>query len=222
MADTSPPLNPDRCPATAGSTGVQCRRRLGAGTDHPGIGHCSRHGGSTPQYAKHVRKTLIQRDMVALGSPVYADPVQGLLDELAQVLGELAWLREQIILAEGTDPAGGSPGGLFSGRIEVSQSDGPDGTRRTRKAKAGLSTRWQAYQSTRQTYLRMVEVALRYEVEDRQIRVLERAAESMGPAILAALDAAGVTGEAKVVALDAARDSFREMLGGPVVIAEQA
>jgi hypothetical protein len=56
--------------------GTPCRRPAGAGTDHPGHGACSRHGGSTPthrakaareQVAQHVEVTARRLQIVDAG-----------------------------------------------------------------------------------------------------------------------------------------------------------
>jgi hypothetical protein len=69
--------------------GVLCTQRKGHGTSHPGIGRCSRHGGSTPTHVAAAEAELARQACTTLGVPVAIDPAEALLDELRRSYGNV-------------------------------------------------------------------------------------------------------------------------------------
>ena len=86
----------ERCGAKAKSTGKPCQRQAGAGTDHPGVGRCSRHGGSSPQAQLSGVVELGRRRAMVMGLPAPADPAEAILEMLALARGEVIYATEQI------------------------------------------------------------------------------------------------------------------------------
>ena len=76
--------------------GEKCRAFAGQGTDHPGIGTCKFHGGSTRTHKQHAVIQEAQRRMVKLGAPVEMRPTEALLAMLHLASGHVAWLRGEI------------------------------------------------------------------------------------------------------------------------------
>ena len=89
--------------------GSACRAFAGQGTDHPGIGRCKFHGGSTRTHRQHAVIQEAQRRMVKLGRAVEMHPTEALLSMLHLASGHVAWLREEIArlddLSSGEGPA---------------------------------------------------------------------------------------------------------------------
>jgi hypothetical protein len=78
--------------------GGLCRAYAGQGTEHPGVGRCSFHGGNTPNHKKAAINLEVQKRMVTLGAPVdFIDPASAMLGMLRASAGHVNWLREQII-----------------------------------------------------------------------------------------------------------------------------
>jgi hypothetical protein len=76
--------------------GGRCTRPAGWGTQHPGIGSCKLHSGSTPNGRAHAERVEAERACAALGIPIRTTPAQALRDELDRAVGAVAWLREQV------------------------------------------------------------------------------------------------------------------------------
>ena len=153
---------------------------------------------------------MLERDVRALGVPVHVPPAQGLLDEIAQTLGELQWLRS-ILLAEGER----DPDTLFRGTRSVKRvDDGQGQVTTTSEAGPGQSVKLQTYIQWKRIYREQVTVALAHGIAERQIEIAERMAETHGQLVAAALDAAGVQGDQRVTALQAARERFVVLSGG--------
>lgn len=88
--------HPGLCNARKTSAEGLCRRSAGQGTDHPGFGNCSKHGGSTPNGKVHAAK---QREQQLLGPILeeyqdrigeHPDPYEGMLEV---VRFGWAWMR---------------------------------------------------------------------------------------------------------------------------------
>jgi hypothetical protein len=77
--------------------GSRCRAFAGQGTDHPGVGSCKFHSGSTPNGKKSALALQAKHRMVAMSVPVEdAQPHAILLQELTVSAGHVGWLREEI------------------------------------------------------------------------------------------------------------------------------
>jgi len=76
--------------------GTLCTQRKGHGTSHPGVGRCSRHGGSTPTHVAAAEAELARRACVTLGVPVAIDPAEALLDELRRSYGNVLYLESLV------------------------------------------------------------------------------------------------------------------------------
>lgn len=80
-----------RCGAARRDGGV-CGIPAGRGTEHPGIGRCKLHGGSTPTHAAAAARQLLERDARAALERLDVQPVGDPLRALQALAGEvLAW-----------------------------------------------------------------------------------------------------------------------------------
>jgi hypothetical protein len=84
--------------------GVLCTQRKGHGTTHPGIGRCSRHGGSTRTHVAAAEAELARRACTTLGVSVAIDPAEALLDELRRSYGNVLFY-EGLVAGLATHPA---------------------------------------------------------------------------------------------------------------------
>ncbi len=83
--------------------GALCQRPAGWGTDHPGIGSCKMHGGSTPGAEKHAKGILARMALEKLAIPITGDPIVVLEAAIASAFGFLRGARE--LLADSGDEA---------------------------------------------------------------------------------------------------------------------
>ena len=125
-------------------------------------------------------------------------------------LGELAWLR-QLVPAE----AGLLVEVLFRGTRYLRRKVTADGDETTTEAGAGpVDEELQAYERWKRIYADQVRVALAHGIAQTVIYLAEREAETHGALVVAALDAAGEVGEARVLAINTAPKRFAVIHGG--------
>jgi hypothetical protein len=106
VADLPPAtLDPSRCKAT-NRNGKQCGQRPGWGTDHPGVGFCKRHGGSTPNGKAHAAKLAAIAAMPPTGGEIDVNPLDALLYTVRRAAGLALWYRAKLEAAtlEGANP----------------------------------------------------------------------------------------------------------------------
>jgi hypothetical protein len=84
-------------------SGELCRQFAGAGTDHPGIGKCRWHGGTSPSHNNHAAKVEAQRQMATYGDPVETTPLAALKGVLRLTAGHVAWLKVRIAAMDDLD-----------------------------------------------------------------------------------------------------------------------
>lgn len=96
----------ERCGAKAKSTGKPCGRPAGAGTDHPGVGRCSRHGGSSPRAQVAGIVELARRDAAVMGRPLDIDPHEALLECIRIAAGEVQYASDRIAELDPADAVG--------------------------------------------------------------------------------------------------------------------
>jgi len=71
----------------------RCLLAAGWGTDHPGIGKCKFHGGSTPN---HIKAAAGEQLAVLLGEEIETDPLNALMWCIRLAAGEVAFWKLQI------------------------------------------------------------------------------------------------------------------------------
>jgi hypothetical protein len=86
-----PPRPPDKVCGASTPDGP-CGHWKGWGTPHPGIGHCRKHGGNTPNQIKAAEREQVEVRMRTYGGPIDIDPLTALLEELHRTAGHVAWL----------------------------------------------------------------------------------------------------------------------------------
>lgn len=74
-------------------SGGKCTLAAGWGTDHPGIGKCKLHGGST---ITHVKAAATEEYRTLLGKPIEINPLDALLWCIKIRAGEVKWLSDRM------------------------------------------------------------------------------------------------------------------------------
>jgi hypothetical protein len=93
MAVSSPKREPDtQCNARLSRGRGYCKQAAGHGTEHAGVGRCSRHGGCSPKYDKKVAELEAQAEVANYGLPIDVDPFTALEQELCRTAGYVHFL----------------------------------------------------------------------------------------------------------------------------------
>lgn len=158
--------NPQKTPGydTCGATkraGGPCTRPAGWGTDHPGIGTCKLHLGSTKGHTTAARVEQARRDVVLFAARRDIDPGEALLELVQWTAGEVDYWRQEVRLLERDE--------LTWGVTRVKEGGDDRGT--TEEAKPHI-----AYVMLTAASDRLKEysvAALRAGVEERRVRIAE-------------------------------------------------
>jgi hypothetical protein len=80
--------------------GDMCRAFAGQGTDHPGVGRCKFHLGSSKNHRKHAVKLKAEQEVARarneFGGKIPVEPTEALLSVLHLSAGQLAWLHDEL------------------------------------------------------------------------------------------------------------------------------
>jgi hypothetical protein len=145
--------------------GERCRAIAGTGTQHPGIGACKFHGGSTPNGNKAALKRELTQRMATLGEPIEkTTALDALLQELWASTGHVAWLRQQL---------------ADMSKDELGTAYG--------QAVTGM------YAAERDRKTRIARMAIESGVDEAAIRVAEAQLTLLGTALSKAADTAGLS-----------------------------
>jgi hypothetical protein len=173
-----------------------CRNIAGKGTEHKGVGHCSRHGGNTPSHVKAASLEIARIECKTLGIPVETTPADALLEEVAEAKGNVVFYR-RLIQELPTHPepdvfvVEDGEGYWQRGKIGVyGPTDHVSGVP-TGEAKEHILVR--LYNEERKRLRDASEGALKAGVEERRVRVAEADAERIMDAQVQALLAMGLT-----------------------------
>lgn len=195
-------FDPERHCGARTRSGDPCVNVMGKGTSHVGVGRCKLHGGASPRaQAAGVAELARQQAAAAAaeyGLPIDTDPGQALLDEVSRSAGLVHFIGLQIRAIPGGADA------LVRGTKYVRRRETNAGTETITEVAPGLHQWVLLYAQERAHLTKVAAAALAAGVAERQIRLAEDHAEQMGALVAAALDAAGVKGEARRRAVEAA------------------
>lgn len=76
--------------------GHLCQSPKGRGTDHPGIGRCKHHLGTTQNHRDAANRDKAATAVAVFGLPVDVDPQDALAAEVHRTAGHVAWLGAKI------------------------------------------------------------------------------------------------------------------------------
>lgn len=170
----------EKCGA-AGRKGKPCALPAGHGTDHPGIGRCSKHGGNTANHVKSAQREIAHREVESLGLPREVDPHTALLEELARTAGHVQWL------------------GMKVREMQEHELVGPTGSEGT-DAKTGLQhyptaeyNVWvRLYQDERKQLTLVATACIKAGIEERRVRLAEQQGQLIAQVLVAVLQDLGV------------------------------
>lgn len=168
------------CNGRKASGDGHCRRPPGWGTDHPGIGRCKRHGGSTPLYQQRVQKLKAAQAVEQYGLSVEVDPHTALEEELARTAGHVYWLRGQVGDLDPDNmygPVGGGPQAIPSTEAHI----------------------WiRLYQEERDRLVKVAKTCIDAGIEERRVRIAEQQGQLIATAIKGILSKLGLADDPRV------------------------
>lgn len=92
--------------------GEYCKRPAGTGTEHPGVGSCKFHLGTTRNHGTAARERMAHLALLRLGRPAQtADPAEELLAMVREAVGNVACLRD--LVGELGEPAAGADRAMY-------------------------------------------------------------------------------------------------------------
>ncbi|MET9339263.1 hypothetical protein [Nonomuraea sp. NPDC003804] len=146
--------------------GQTCGHPAGWGTDHPGIGKCKHHGGSTPTHKAAAKAEMARRAVATYGLPREVDPASALLEEVHRSAGHVAWLEQKVRDLDEDELVWGVVEEVDKGYGEFT------GTDTTSAAKPNV---WlELYQKERKHLTDVSKAALAAGIAERQVRLAEQ------------------------------------------------
>lgn len=127
---SKPGRDKPKCEAKRRGGDGLCQRPAGWGTDHPGIGRCKLHGGSTHDHRKNALKVQAQRDVTAFGARTDITAPEALLELVQSKAAEVAYWDGRVSELGDDERAG-----LLLAKTE--QGLGPQGPVDTKTRQAG-------------------------------------------------------------------------------------
>jgi hypothetical protein len=182
-----------------------CTRPAGWGTDHPGVGRCKLHGGSTPSQKRKAEVEIIRRAAASLGivPDEHVDPVEQMLELVSEAARNCEFYR-QLVSQLPTHP---EPDKFVAGHTD---DDGVDIEPHWERGEIGVYGRTyhqsgiptgeakthilvQMYDDERDRLASYITAALKAGVEERRVRLAERDATMLFAAVGLALDRMGLS-----------------------------
>ena len=170
-----------------------CSHPAGWQTEHPGIGACKFHGGTSPTHNAAAAKQRAGQVAATYGLARDISPGEAILEEVRWSAGHVAWLREQVQALE--------VGALVWGDAEKITREFADQGRPGADAvlevvqRAGVNVWLQVYQAERKHLLEASRIALGAGVDARLLQLEELKAGAYVRAIDMLLDRLELTPE---------------------------
>lgn len=153
--------------------GGRCQRTAGAGTDHTGWGRCSRHGGKTRHGRQQAAvEEALETQRLLYGEPLWEDPEQAIVNELARANGAVMWAEEAMLKLQKDNPVDWLRHGDFVAVRAI-------------------------YKEERDRLLRVAQVCLDIGMAERRLALAEQVADTFQAALLSAAEDIGLTTEQK-------------------------
>ena len=192
------PGNPDKVCGAKTDHGA-CQQWKGYGTDHVGVGRCSRHLGATTNHNKKADQEIVETRMRTYGAPIETDPLTAILGEVARTAGHVAWLEAKI-------------GNLVDGKVAKRSADEPilEDTMFGKKPSVWIKL----YQDERAHLARVSKVALDNGVAEKMLDIMKSNGRALGEYVAKVLHDPdlGLTAKQLKVAPEIVRRHMQEVL----------
>jgi hypothetical protein len=164
--------------------GGKCGRPAGWGTGHGGVGRCKFHLGTSPSHELSGVVELARREMAVMGQPLNIEPHEAILQCIRIAAGEVRYCSDQI--AELTVEQAAGP-------VETSvEKSGDSYSSEERKGPPALNIWILARRDAMDRLVTYAATALKAGVEERKVKVAERAGEMMADLIRGVLTDLGI------------------------------
>lgn len=170
MAEPKP-----RCGADRRHDQGPCKRGAGAGTDHPGVGRCSWHGGCSPTGRAAAAEAVARKAVETYGLPRDISPTDALLEEVRYSAGHVAWLRAKVAELEAAD--------LVWGVTEQTEKNASEFTGTDTIRAAAVNMWLELYFRERKHLLDLTKTAISVGIEERRVRLAEAQGSLMNDVI---------------------------------------
>lgn len=185
--------------------GNPCVHPAGWGTDHPGVGYCKNHGGSTPTHRVAVQAELARRAVATYGLPRDIDPAAALLEEVHRTAGHVSWLQVKVAELDEADLVWGVTEQVDKQATEFG------GTDTTRAAKPNM---WLTlYQQERKHLAAVAKAAIDAGCNERLVRLAEEQGAVLAGAIRAILADLRLTDEQQAMVREVVPRHLRALSG---------
>jgi len=181
--------------------GEQCGNLMGYGTDHPGVGMCKFHGGSSPNHVKKAELERVRREMTVMGQPIDVDPFEALLNVIRVTEGEIRFASLMIAELE-HDAAVVTSRSVKTRPLNLGGMDGEDRDRtveeitETNDAKLTLWLRVRQEAMDRQA--KYAKMALDAGIDERLVRVEEQQGQIINVMLQGIFADLGLTGDPRL------------------------
>lgn len=187
--------------------GKPCGMDAGWGTDHPGVGACKLHGGSTPNAILNAAK----QQAIVMGLAVDVEPHEALLQCIRITAGEVMYCQ-QMIAELAPEDAVGHPKEI----IRRQGSTGEDGfvdVEETREKVPMMNIWIRARAASIDRLAKYSKMALDAGVNERRVRIAESMASVLAPVFKTVFDELGLTDRQKKIAPEILKRNLLELEG---------
>lgn len=164
--------------------GGRCGRPAGWGTNHPGVGKCKLHGGSSPASELKGAVELARREAGVMGMPLSIEPHEAILECIRISAGEVAYASERISALEVSEAVG---------PVESSMTRlGENLTTEVRQGPPAVHIWIQVRQHAMDRLVQYSFAALKAGIEERRVRLAEQQGMLLAQAVQGILRELGV------------------------------
>ncbi len=184
----------DRCGARKKGGDGCCARPAGWGTDHPGLGKCKLHGGSTPNHQRSAQLELARQAITRLGQQIPEDeatPTLIMIGLVRESAGNVEFYRRAVATDDPQDL--------------IWRETGPGGA-----AKQVKSVWLVVYDEERDRLARYIKEAIGLGIEERRVRLEEADARTLMEGFSKAVTAAKLSPEQTEVLRRVFADHLRQ------------
>lgn len=174
-----------------------CGQTAGWGTDHPGIGRCKLHGGSTPSHKAAARRVQAEVAVATFGLPIAVGPHEALLEELHRTAGAVAWLGAVVGELD--------RGAVVWGRTRVKRGGDDHGVTREAKPNAWV----ELWHRERRHLVDVAKACVTAGIEERRVELEQARVRLQAEAVQAGLDAAGLSDDQRATVIRVMLDRLR-------------
>jgi hypothetical protein len=179
--------------------GPPCQQRAGHGTNHPGVGRCSKHGGASPNAEVAGQVFLARREAAVMGVPLDIEPHEAILECIRIAAGEVQYASDRIAELEPSEAVGAVVTTLRRPMKEEKGGEDPGVEVEEIRHEAPALHIWIV--ARRQAMDRLVQysgVAIKAGIDERRVKLAESQGQMLVQVIRGVLEKLGVLNRPEV------------------------